>query len=153
MKITDILSPEMVLPDLQGAIKADILRELAVYLASKYSAVDTDILTAVLAERERLGSTAIGDGIAIPHGKIAGIDRIIGVFGRHRAGVDFDSLDGRPTHLFFLLVAPEDSASLHLKALARVSRLMKDPTFRARLLNAADAAEIFRLIKEEDARH
>jgi PTS system nitrogen regulatory IIA component len=68
-------------------------------------------------------------------------------------GVDFDSLDGGPTHLFFLLVAPEDSASLHLKALARVSRLMKDPAFRERLSSAPDAAEIFRLIKEEDARH
>ena len=77
-------------------------------------------------ERERLGSTAIGDGIAIPHGKLRGISRILGVFGRSPQGVDFDSLDGNPTHLFFLLVAPEDSASLHLKALARVSRLFKD---------------------------
>ena len=99
------------------------------------------------------GSTAIGDGIAIPHGKLAGVSSIIGVFGRHVRGVDFDSLDGGPTHLFFLLVAPEDSASLHLKALARVSRLMKDPAFRERLSSAPDAAEIFRLIKEEDARH
>ena len=107
----------------------------------------------MLAERERLGSTAIGDGIAIPHGKLAGVNSIIGVFGRHQRGVDFDSLDGGPTYLFFLLVAPEDSASLHLKALARVSRLMKDPAFRERLSSAPDAAEIFRLIKEEDARH
>ena len=107
----------------------------------------------MLAERERLGSTAIGDGIAIPHGKLSGVNSIIGVFGRHQRGVDFDSLDGGPTYLFFLLVAPEDSASLHLKALARVSRLMKDPAFRERLSNAPDAAEIFRLIKEEDARH
>lgn len=153
MKITDILSPEMVLPELKGASKPEVLRELASYLASKYSNLDAETLTAVLAERERLGSTAIGDGIAIPHGKIAGVDRIIGVFGRHRRGVDFDSLDGRATHLFFLLVAPEDSASLHLKALARVSRLMKDPGFRERLMNASDATEIFRLIKEQDARH
>ncbi len=153
MKITDILSPEMVLPELKGASKPDVLRELAGYLASKYASLNAEILAAVLSERERLGSTAIGDGIAIPHGKIAGVDRIIGVFGRHRRGVDFDSLDGRATHLFFLLVAPEDSASLHLKALARVSRLMKDPAFRERLMSAPDAAEIFRLIKEEDARH
>ncbi len=153
MKITDILNPEMVLPELKGASKADVLRELAGYLAGKYGALDAETLAAVLAERERLGSTAIGDGIAIPHGKIAGVERIVGVFGRHRRGVDFDSLDGRPTHLFFLLVAPEDSASLHLKALARVSRLMKDPAFRERLMNAPDASEIFRLIKEEDARH
>lgn len=153
MKITDILNPEMVLPELKGANKADVLRELAAYLAGKHNALDPATLAAVLAERERLGSTAIGDGIAIPHGKIAGVERIVGVFGRHRRGVDFDSLDGRPTHLFFLLVAPEDSASLHLKALARVSRLMKDPAFRERLMNAPDAGEIFRLIKEEDARH
>ena len=87
-------------------------------------------MAAVLAERERLGSTAIGDGIAIPHGKIPrGRPRFVGAFGRHVQGVDFDSLDGNPTHLFFVLVAPEDSTSLHLKALARVSRLLKDGTF------------------------
>jgi nitrogen PTS system EIIA component len=153
MKITDILNPEMVLPELKGNTKSDVLHELAGYLASKHREIDPAALSAVLAERERLGSTAIGDGIAIPHGKLAGVNDIIGVFGRHVRGVDFDSLDGGPTHLFFLLVAPEDSASLHLKALARVSRLMKDPAFRERLSSAPDAAEIFRLIKEEDARH
>ena len=153
MKITDILSPEMVLPELKGNTKPDILHELAHFLAGKHREIDAGALAGVLAERERLGSTAIGDGIAIPHGKLAGVNNIIGVFGRHRRGVDFDSLDGGPTFLFFLLVAPEDSASLHLKALARVSRLMKDPGFRERLTGAPDAAEIFRLIKEEDARH
>lgn len=153
MKITDILSPEMVLPELKATTKPEVLRELAGYIAAKHPEIDAEAMAAVLAERERLGSTAIGDGIAIPHGKLAGVDRIIGIFGRHRRGVDFDSLDGRPTHLFFLLVAPEDSASLHLKALARVSRLMKDASFRERLASASDAAEIFRLIKEEDARH
>ncbi|HTQ26064.1 MAG TPA: PTS sugar transporter subunit IIA [Candidatus Binataceae bacterium] len=153
MKITDILSPEMVLPELKGTTKPDVLHELSDYLASKHREIEPAALSAVLAERERLGSTAIGDGIAIPHGKLAGVNSIIGVFGRHQRGVDFDSLDGGSTHLFFLLVAPEDSASLHLKALARVSRLMKDPGFRERLTAAPDAAEIFRLIKEEDARH
>jgi len=153
MKITDILSPDMVLPELKGGTKPDVLHELSDYLAGKHREIDPAALSAVLAERERLGSTAIGDGIAIPHGKLAGVNSIIGVFGRHQRGVDFDSLDGGSTHLFFLLVAPEDSASLHLKALARVSRLMKDPAFRERLTAAPDAAEIFRLIKEEDARH
>src|SRR6516225_11963899 len=153
MKITEILSADMVVPELGGATKPQVLRELARPLATKYTDLELSTITAVLAERERLGSTAIGDGIAIPHGKLAGVDSIIGVFGRHQRGVDFDSLDGGPTHLFFLLVAPEDSASLHLKALARVSRLMKDPAFRERLTAAPDAAEIFRLIKEEDARH
>jgi PTS system nitrogen regulatory IIA component len=106
-----------------------------------------------LSERERLGSTAIGDGIAIPHGKIRGVRQIIGTFGRAIKGVDFDSLDGHPTHLFFLLVAPEDSASLHLKALARVSRLFRDNAFREHLLAARDSAEIYGLIVEEDSRH
>ncbi|HEY2525265.1 MAG TPA: PTS sugar transporter subunit IIA [Candidatus Binataceae bacterium] len=153
MKITDILSPDMVLPELKGSTKPEVLHELSDYLANKHREIDPAALSAVLAERERLGSTAIGDGIAIPHGKLAGVNSIIGVFGRHQHGVDFDSLDGGSTHLFFLLLAPEDSASLHLKALARVSRLMKDPAFRERLTAAPDAAEIFRLIKEEDARH
>jgi PTS system nitrogen regulatory IIA component len=119
----------------------------------KYRDLDAETLAAVLAERERLGSTAIGDGIAIPHGKIAGVNRILGVFGRHLKGVDFESLDGKPTHLFFLLVAPEDSTSLHLKALARVSRLFKDNSFRDQLIKARDGAEIYRLIVDEDSRY
>jgi nitrogen PTS system EIIA component len=153
MKITDILSPELVLPQLKGNDKPSVLRELASHLCSKYRDLEINDLVAVLEERERLGSTAIGDGIAIPHGKLRGVTNILGIFGRHPSGVDFDSLDGKPTHLFFLLVAPEDSSSLHLKALARVSRLLKDQPFRERLLNASDAAEIYRLIKEEDSRY
>jgi nitrogen PTS system EIIA component len=153
MKITDVLSPELVLPELSGNDKSSVLRELASHLCRKHRNVEISDLVAVLEERERLGSTAIGDGIAIPHGKLRGVANILGIFGRHRAGVDFDSLDGKPTHLFFVLVAPEDSSSLHLKALARVSRLLKDQPFRERLLNASDAAEIYRLIKEEDSRY
>src|SRR5229473_1672216 len=148
MKITEILGPELVLPDLRGRNKPEVLRELAACLSSKYRDLDVETLAAVLAERERLGSTAIGDGIAIPHGKIRGVNQIIGVFGRAPAGVEFESLDGKPTNLFFLLVAPEDSASLHLKALARVSRLFRDNAFREHLMAAGDAAEIYRLITE-----
>ncbi len=107
----------------------------------------------MLNERERLGSTAIGDGIAIPHGKIRGITQILGAFGRSTRGLDFDSLDGNPTHLFFLLIAPEESTSLHLKALARVSRLFKDGAFRQHLLEARDAGELYRLLKEEDSKY
>jgi PTS system nitrogen regulatory IIA component len=153
MKITDILSPDMVIADLKGATKPDVLNELAKALAAKYQEIKLADLTAVLAERERLGSTAIGDGIAIPHGKLRGVTKIIGVFGRHTQGVDFDSLDGSPSQLFFMLVAPEDSASLHLKALARVSRLLKDGSFRSRLLAAKDSAELYSLIKEEDNKY
>ena len=153
MKITDILSSDMVVADLKGTTKPDILNELAKALAAKYKEIKLSELTAVLAERERLGSTAIGDGIAIPHGKLRGVTKIIGAFGRHAEGVDFDSLDGGPSQLFFVLVAPEDSASLHLKALARVSRLLKESSFRGRLLAAKDADELYSLIKEEDDKY
>ena len=143
----------MVLPDLRGTTKPEVLKELAAGLAAKHREIRLEDLTATLGERERLGSTAIGDGIAIPHGKLRGVNQIIGAFGRHPQGVDFESLDGNPTQLFFVLVAPEDSASLHLKALARVSRLLKDGAFREHLIAAPSAAEIFKLIKEEDARY
>lgn len=153
MKITDFLTPELVIPALEATDKPAVLKEMAAGLCKKYPEVKLDELVAVLEERERLGSTAIGDGIAIPHGKLRGASGILGVFARHRAGVDFDSLDGKPTHLFFLLIAPEDSSSLHLKALARVSRLLKDAEFRDQLLKAPDGAELYRLIAEEDARY
>jgi nitrogen PTS system EIIA component len=153
MKIADILSPKMVIADLKGATKPDVLNELAKALATNYPEIKLADLTAVLAERERLGSTAIGDGIAIPHGKLRGVMKIIGAFGRHAQGVDFDSLDGEPSQIFFVLVAPEDSASLHLKALARVSRLLKEASFRGHLLAAKDSAELYTLIEEEDNKY
>lgn len=151
MKILDILSsPELIAPALSGQTKADVVRELAEHLARQHREVDTERLVDVLWERERLGSTAIGDGIAIPHGKLPALKGVIGAFARHPAGVDFDSLDGGPTHLFFLLVAPEDSVGQHLKALARVSRLLKDRAFRERLLAADGRASLYELIREED---
>src|SRR5262245_7251935 len=153
MKILDILSSEkLIAPSLSGTSKTAVLRELAEHLAAEHTGggIDAARLVDVLWERERLGSTAIGDGIAIPHGKMPGLKGVIGAFGRHVQGVDFDSLDGSPTQLFFLLVAPEDSVGQHLKALARVSRLLKDRSFRDKLISAPDSATIFRLIREED---
>jgi len=151
MKILDILASEsLVAPSLTGTTKTAVLRELAEHLARQQGGIDAGRLVEVLWERERLGSTAIGDGIAIPHGKMPGLSGVVGAFGRHPAGVDFESLDGSPTHLFFLLVAPEDSVGQHLKALARVSRLLKDRAFRERLLAAPDRGALFRLIREED---
>jgi len=151
MKILDILASEsLVAPSLTGTTKTAVLRELAEHLARQQGGIDAGRLVEVLWERERLGSTAIGDGIAIPHGKMPGLSGVVGAFGRHPAGVDFESLDGSPTHLFFLLVAPEDSVGQHLKALARVSRLLKDRSFRERLLAAPDRGALFRLIREED---
>jgi len=104
----------------------------------------------VLLERERLGSTGMGDGIAIPHGKLKEIQGIICSFGRSREGIDFQSIDEKSSHLFFLLLAPEDSASEHLQALARLSRILKDAQSRKRLMEAASKEEIYRLIAEED---
>ncbi|MBI2361688.1 MAG: PTS sugar transporter subunit IIA [Deltaproteobacteria bacterium] len=150
MKITDFLSPGMVIPELQGRNKHAVLREMAEWMAARMESMKADGLFQVLLDREKISSTAIGEGVAIPHGKIAGVERISGAFARSSGGVDFDSLDGGLTHLFFVLVAPEDSAADHLKALARISRLLKDPAFRARLMAGKTAQEIFATILEED---
>src|SRR5881394_801950 len=131
MKIVDILPEELVIPALAGRTKEAVVRELAEHMAAQYPDIEAQRLIEVLWERERLGSTAIGDGIAIPHGKLPGVKAVRAAFGRHLQGVDFQSIDGQPSKLFFLLVAPEDSVGLHLKALARVSRLLKEPEFRA----------------------
>jgi PTS system nitrogen regulatory IIA component len=152
MPLSDILAPDAVMASLRVNSKKQVLQELSERAAVVSGLPAREIFDSLL-QRERLGSTGVGDGIAIPHGKLRGITKILGVFGRSTAGVDFDSLDGNPTQLFFLLIAPEDSASLHLKALARVSRLFKDAGFRQHLLEAPDAAEIYRLLKEEDSKY
>jgi len=104
----------------------------------------------VLMEREKLGSTGIGDGIAIPHGKLKGLDNLLLSFGRSREGVDFESIDGKPVHLFFLLMAPESSTGQHLKALAKISRMLKDERFRSELMSARSAEDLFKTIAEKD---
>jgi nitrogen PTS system EIIA component len=153
MKIEDILAQDLVLPDLAGRSKTDVLIELATAVARQHPELDRERLLQALEDRERLNSTALGDGVAIPHGKLSGIKRVFAAFARSKQGVDFHSLDGEPTHLFFLLVAPEDSAGAHLKALARISRLLKDENFRARLMQAPDATALFDTIRQEDARY
>lgn len=153
MKIADILSEDMVLPALAGHTKEAVIDELARAVTRSHAEIDHSRLVMALEDRERLNSTALGEGVAIPHGKLAGVRQVIAAFGRSPSGVDFSSLDGKPTHLFFLLVAPEDSAGAHLKALARISRLLKAADFRARLMAAADAHELFRIIKEEDDKY
>ncbi len=150
MKITDFVSRHMVIPSLVNREKGSVLEELATGLAARHPNLDKSQVLAVLQERERISSTAIGDGVAIPHGKLPGIDRIYGVFARSPAGVDFNSLDGGPTHLFFVLIAPENAATDHLKALARISRLLKDEAFRRRLLSGGSDQELFQLISDED---
>jgi len=153
MKITDILTEDMVVPALRGRSKGEVIEELAGVVAAGHPEIDRARLVQALEDRERLNSTALGEGIAIPHGKLPGLKRVVAAFGRSTGGIDFSSLDGKPTHLFFLLVAPEDSAGAHLKALARISRLLKDETFRSRLMQAADRAELFRTIREADDKY
>lgn len=153
MRITDILPESLVIPALRGQTKEAVLRELAEQLAAVHPEVGAARLMDVLWERERLGSTAIGDGIAIPHGKLPGLKTVLAAFGRHLQGVDFQSLDGKPSTLFFLLVAPEDSVGLHLKALARVSRLLKDQAFRQKLMAATDRSDLYETIRREDEKY
>jgi len=153
MKILDILPPENVISELQGTTKLAVLEELAGALAANHPEISKDRLVDVLLEREKLGSTAIGEGIAIPHGKLPKLAGVLAVFGRSPEGVDFQSLDGGLTQLFFLLVAPEDASGAHLKALARVSRLLRDKDFRLRLIAADGSESLYQTIRQEDDKY
>ena len=150
MKITDFLTVQTVIPVLASRQKSDVLQELAARLAANYPFLDENKVFEVFCAREKISTTAIGEGVAIPHGKLPGVDRVMGVFARSPSGVDFASLDGEPTHLFFALIAPQDAAADHLKALARISRLLKDAGFRARLMKGGSVEELFSIIAEED---
>ena len=152
MKISDILVRGASILDLTATAKEGVLAELAGALSAAEPALESEGLLQVLKDREALQSTGIGEGVAIPHGKLNGLDRLVATFARSRAGVDFESIDGQPTHLFFLLVVPEQSGGQHLKALARISRFFRDASFRERLLGAEDLDAIFRWIEEEDAK-
>lgn len=135
--------------ELHATDKKGALQELTAALGA-VSGMDPEEMVRVLMERERLGSTGIGGGIAIPHGKMKSLKSLVMGFGRSRAGVDFDAMDGKRTHLFFLLLAPEDSTGGHLKMLARISRLLKNTVFKERLMNAADGQELYAVIEKED---
>ncbi|MBU1168955.1 MAG: PTS sugar transporter subunit IIA [Proteobacteria bacterium] len=149
MKILDILHPDAILPDLKSQDKKGIIEELVAPLA-QITGMDHKDLCRVLIEREQLGSTGIGEGIGIPHGKTKGIDTMVIAFGLSKKGVDFDSIDGKPTHIFFTLITPDQSTGLHLKLLARISKLLKSDGFKAKLMDAPSADEIHTIIKNED---
>ncbi len=152
MKIMDILLRDAVVLNLASDAKEDVLAEMAGAVAGAESSIDGDVLLKVLQDREALQSTGIGEGVAIPHGKLPGLHRLIASFARSRSGVDFASIDGQPTHLFFLLVVPEHSGGQHLKALARISRFFRDAAFRIRLHEAETLDDVCRAIEEEDAK-
>ena len=153
MKVIDFLKLDAIIAELQAKTKAAALAELATHMAGLEPRIDAEQLRRVLEERELLASTAIGDGIAIPHGKLDSAGQLSGVLGRSRAGLEFDSIDGRPTHLVFMLVAPVSSTGVHLKALARLSRLFRDADFRRRLMEAPSRDDMYQVISNEDAKY
>jgi PTS system nitrogen regulatory IIA component len=152
MKIVEFLRFDAVIADLTGKSGPEVLAELCRPLAATHR-VDPQKLVETLLDREKLGSTGIGEGVAIPHGKVPGLPALMASFGRSVPGIDFRAIDGRPTHLFFALFAPENSAGAHLKALARISRIFKNPGFRDAILKAGSAEDIYRLIEAEDAKY
>ncbi len=152
MKIMDFLSKKAILTDIKSVKKDEVIKELvdALVAADEIEKRFRNKLVDALMTRESLGSTAIGQGIAIPHAKSDCVDKLIAAFGISKKGVDFDSLDGEPAYIFFLLVAPQDSAGPHLKALARISRLLKDKYFRDSLRASIDDKSIEKIISQED---
>lgn len=150
LKIMDFLQSQAVIADLTSGTKREALEELVGLLKTAGKIKDAKLTVDVLIEREKLGSTGIGQGIAIPHAKTDQAPEVVAAFARSRRGVQFDALDGDPVHIIFLLVAPPDAAALHLKALARISRLLKDKFFRQSLRDAKEVADILKLIKQED---
>jgi PTS system nitrogen regulatory IIA component len=152
MKISDILKEDYIIADLEAGDKEGVLNELSLFLEHKGAIQDHGKLLQALLDREKLGSTGIGDNMAIPHAKHEGIEQIITVFARSRKGIDFQSLDRKPVHYVFLLLAPPASTGLHLKALAKIARLFKNPSLRENILKAEDADTINSLILEEDSK-
>ncbi len=153
MKILNFLNEEFIIDNLKSNSKSDVLLELSSHLVSTFKLKeDAADIVKILEAREELGSTGIGDGIAIPHGKISSIDDELLVVGRSMEGVDFNSMDGNPVYLFFLLVGPENSVGMHLKALARLSRLLNDEATRESLIKADNRSSIYSLLVEADSK-
>jgi len=152
MRITEFLKPEAVVQALSATTKKDVLRELASALARAAPQVSAERLWSVLDEREKIGSTGMEKGVAIPHGRLPELANLVACFGVSHAGVDFEARDARPSQFFFALVAPENSAGVHLKALSKISRLFRSDALREALLAAKSAEEIYALILQEDAR-
>jgi PTS system nitrogen regulatory IIA component len=150
MKICQYLDPELIIPDLKSQSKEGVLSELATLITARDLGLMAGEVLQVLLDRERLGSTGIGEGFAIPHGKMKNMGQMVIAFGRSIQGVSFDSMDGKAAHYFFVLLAPEDSAALHLKALAKISRFLKNSAFKDSLQRASDQNELQKIIQEQD---
>ena len=150
MKVLEFLDPSSICLDLKSSTKKEEISELCQALYSSGKIKDVELVLNAMMEREKLGSTGIGQGVAIPHGKSEAAPTLVGAIGISRKGVEFESLDGEPVHLIFLLVSPTDSSGQHLKALSCVSRLLKDKIFRQAVKEAKKVEDVEKIIREED---
>ena len=150
MRLSEILAIDNIIPELKAKDKNSVLGELAEVIARYDANIDKGMLLKVLVEREHLGSTGIGDGVAIPHGKLSSVKQPIVSFGRSKKGLDFDSMDGQPAFLFFLLLAPESSSGVHLQVLTKIARILKSSTFRKSLMQVDSREDIYQTIIQTD---
>lgn len=150
MKIAEILREQCVVADIKGKTKREIIAELVEALEKARLIEDVETVVNVVMEREKLGSTGIGNGVAVPHGKLKNINNIVCALGRSQNGVDFDAVDRGLVHIFFLVLAPEDSASLHLKVLSRITKILRDQSLRKKVIKLSNTHDIYMSILEED---
>lgn len=150
MQLEQIFKIEFIKADLLAKNKNEALAELVHTIISGGLNLDSSSILEILKQRENLGSTGIGDGVAIPHGKVSALNDIVVGFGRSVDGINYDSLDGKPVHLLFLLLAPENSAGQHLKVLAKISKMLKDVNFRKKLLKAKSQSELYKIIIDQE---
>ena len=152
MRITDLLTKELVLPALDARGSDEVIETLGMRVAAQHRDIERDRLVQALRERERQVTTALGDGVAIPHARLAGLERTVAAFARSRTGIQWESVDGKPTHLVFLLAGPADQPGAYLKVLAGVSRLLSDERCRARLMEAENETDLLLVLRDEEAR-
>ncbi|HQQ86804.1 MAG TPA: PTS sugar transporter subunit IIA [Smithellaceae bacterium] len=150
MRLDQILNSGFINESLQAKNKTEVLQELVQTIIDGGLKLDSSVAMEVLQQREKLGSTGIGDGVAIPHGKIPVLEDLVVAFGRSKEGISFDAIDGKPVHLFFLLLAPENSAGQHLKALAKISKMLKAVDFRKKLMDAKSSEDLYKIIISQD---
>lgn len=150
MRLSDVFTEDDIIIDLKAREKTGLLDEMALGVSSKVTGLDKGSLLQAMLDREKLGTTGIGHGVAIPHGKIKGLAEIKVFFGRSLSGVDFNSMDGMPVYLFFMIIVPDDAAAAHLKILACISQMLKNQECRTRLMHAGSPSEIHRIIIEAD---
>lgn len=151
MPVLDFLDPDSVVPALRARAKKQVLQDLSAQAVRRLPALDAREVYETLLQRERLGSTGIGDGVAIPHGKLPGLDRLFGLVARLDRPVEFDALDGRPVDFAFLLLAPEGAGADHLKALAQVARILREPGILDRIRAARDGLALYALLTHTSA--